>query len=78
MDRKYAPEDFPYPMNEDMQTVYDIKEALDNDPEDKIKFSRLSLRIYDLMLTMKSLCITGELRSDTRDELTDYFWGFLL
>lgn len=78
MEMKYNPEDFAYPLNEDMQRVYDAKVVCDNDPDDKLKYIRLSSAIYDLTLTMKALCVEGRLRPDIRDELSTYFWGFLL
>lgn len=78
MERKYAPEDFPYPLNEDIQAVYDAKETLEKNPDDAMKFYLLKKAIYDMTLTMKSLCIVGSLRQDIRDDLADYFWGFLL
>lgn len=78
MERKYDPNDFPYPLNEDMQAVYDAKEVSDADPNDEAKYYWLKKAIYELTLTMKSICIDGRLRPDKRDELADYFWGLLL
>lgn len=78
MDRKYAPEDFPYPLNEDIQAIYDAKEVSDKDPDDFMKFYLLKKAIYDMTLTMKTLLSTGSFREDTRDDLANYFWGFLL
>lgn len=78
MERKYEPNDFPYPLNEDMQAVYDAKEVSDADPNNEAKFYALKKAIYETTLTMKSICIDGRLRPDKRDEIADYFWGFLL
>lgn len=78
MERKYEPADFPYPLNEDIQAIYDAKEISDKDPDSSRKFYLLKEAIYNMSLTMKSMCITGELRPDVRDDLSDYFWGFLL
>ena len=78
MERKYEPNDFPYPLDEDIQAVYDAKKNSDKDPDSSWKFYLLKEAIYNMCLTMKSMCITGELRPDVRDDLSDYFWGFLL
>ena len=78
MERKYEPSDFPYPLNEDIQAVYDAKKNSDKDQDNSRKIYLLKKAIYDMCLTMKSMCITGELRPDVRDDLSDYFWGFLL
>ena len=60
------------------QAVYDAKETSEKNPDDAMKFYLLKKAIYDMTLTMKSLCIVGSLRQDIRDDLADYFWGFLL
>lgn len=78
MERKYEPNDFPYPLNEDMQAVYNAKEVSDADPNEEAKFYALKKAIYETALTMKSICINGRLRPDKRDEIADYFWGVLL
>lgn len=78
LDKKYLPEDFPYPLNEDIQAIYDAREILDRFPDDDMKLYLLKKAIYEMTLTMKSMCVEGELRQDTRDDLADYFWGFLL
>jgi len=78
MERRYDPNDFPYPLNEDMEAIYVAKEVSDAAPDDSAKFYALKKAIYETTLTMKSICIDGRLRPDLRDEMADYFWGFLL
>lgn len=58
--------------------MYDAKEVSDADPNNEAKFYALKKAIYETTLTMKSICIDRRLRPDKRDEIADYFWGFLL
>lgn len=78
MERKYAPEDFPYPLDEDMSVAYAAKEALTLDPTNSKKYWTLKDAVYQVKLTLKSLGITGHVDPIQRDEIEDYFWGFLL
>lgn len=78
MEKRYDPNDFSYPLNEDMQAVYDAKEVSDADPNDDAKYYGLKKAIYEMTLTMKAFCVEGRLRQDIRDDLADYFWGLLL
>ena len=55
MERKYEPNDFPYPLDEDIQAVYDAKKNSDKDPDSSWKFYLLKEAIYNMCLTMKSM-----------------------
>lgn len=75
MGMKYKPDDFEYPLNEDIQAIYDAKEDYDKDPDNRWKYYLLQKSIYMAGLTMKALCSCRSMTEETREELLDYFWG---
>ncbi len=75
MERKYDPNDFEYPLNEDIQAIYDAKAEFDKNPNDDWKHYLLQKTIYRAGLTMKSFCSCCIMSAETRSEMMDYFWG---
>ena len=72
-----SPNNFPYPLNEDMIAVYNAKASFENDPANILKHYELKKAIHNVSLTLKSLCAAGELRDDVCCDVEDYFWGLL-
>lgn len=78
LDKKYLPEDFPYPLNEDMAAAYAAKEKFDFDPENSNLYWSLKDAVYQVKLTLKSLKTTGWVEPSLAEEIEEYFWSFLL
>ncbi len=78
MDKEYLPEDFPYPLNEDMAAAYAAKEKSDFDPDNSELYRLLKDAVYQVKLTLKSLKITGWVDPVEAESIEAYFWGLLL
>jgi len=66
---KYQPKDFPYPLNEDMEKVYDAYNR-----KDRID---LEFAVSDVYLTLKHAGVNGVFSADKVKEMQIYFWGLL-
>ena len=66
---RYEPSDFPYPLNEDMEKVYDTYRRKD-------KFD-LEYAVSDIHLTLKHAGVNGVYSPDKVKEMQIYFWGLL-
>ncbi|MBQ3541241.1 MAG: hypothetical protein IJA40_05810 [Phascolarctobacterium sp.] len=66
---KYQPKDFPYPLNEDMERVYDMYLKKDE--------FYLELAVSDIHLTLKHAAVNRVFSPDKVKEMQIYFWGLL-
>ena len=66
---KYKPEDFPYPLNEDIEKVYKAYREKDMD--------YLELYVGDIYLTLKHAGINRVLSDVKVHEMQQYFWWLL-
>lgn len=66
---KYQPSDFPYPLNEDMEKVYDMYLKKDE--------FYLELAVSDIHLTLKHAGVNRVFPPDKVREMQIYFWGLL-
>ena len=63
---KYAPCDFPYPLNEDMERVYDMYLKKDE--------FYLELAVSDIHLTLKHAAVNRVFSSVKVKDMQNYFW----
>lgn len=66
---KYNPNDFPYPLNESMQEVYDL--------HDKGDMDNLIPAIYHLYFDIKDLYTFKKVPLKEVQAMQDYFRGFI-
>ena len=63
---KYAPCDFPYPLNEDMERVYDMYLKKDE--------FYLEFAVSDIHLTLKHAAVNRVYSSVKVKDMQNYFW----
>lgn len=66
---KYNPEDYPYPLNEDMEKVYKAYKEHNT--------TYLECYIADLHLTLKQAGVNRYFSDEKVREMQNYFWSLL-
>lgn len=69
---RYKPEDYPYPLNEDMENVYKAYNKVDGLDDDYLEYY-----VGRVHLTLKQAAVAHVLSTKKVEEMQKYFWGLL-